>query len=206
MGQYYKGKKIGTCESMYYMRLSEAQELAKQGARDDDGITFESYLTDNATMFRFPFPDEDEGIPANCQYDKGFNIPAGDLEDVGHSTICVGNTHKNGFHNMNIMIPCPYSKDFKDLILDGKVKQSNGGAGEQFLTVRFQAIRDGKEKTIFECSRCGQLQRFSDDDIDKIKERAKEYFECYNREGKNLSYKGDQGLYDQAIKIINRIK
>ena len=41
MGQYLKQQKIGTCESMYYLTLSEAQALAKQEAQDDDGITFD---------------------------------------------------------------------------------------------------------------------------------------------------------------------
>jgi hypothetical protein len=204
MGQYLKGRKIGTCECMYYMRLSEAQELAEQGRKDDDGISFASYIDDNQTKFRFPFPDEDNGIPNNCQYNKSFKIPAGDIE-VGHQDICVSNSIDGG-DNVNIFIPCLYSKEFKQM----GIKTSYGGIGEQFLDVTMEAIRtdeNGKKvkKTIFECSRCHQMQRFSDEDVKKIKARATEYFKAvipYDTTGKNPAY---QGLFDYAMEVIKRI-
>jgi hypothetical protein len=204
MGQYLKGSKIGTCESMYYMRLEEAQKLARMGARDDDGIKFQDYLEDNETRFRFPFPDEDgcdHIILVGKSHEKGFDIPAGIIE-VDHSEICVGNEHRGGGHNVNIFLPCIHSEEFKKTGL----RLSNGGAGEQYLTVLFQAMREGKEKTIFACPRCGAQQRFGDEDIEKLKAYAMEYFEPYNREGKNAEYGGNQGLYDYAKKVIERIK
>jgi len=210
MGQYYKDRKIGTCECMYYMRLEEAQELAKQGARDDDGISFEEYLKDEETRWRFPFPDEDEGIEEDCKYNKGFDLPVGDVE-VNHSNLCFSHQNESGGHNVNVFIPCLHSKDFKDLEAwaNGKISLSTGGAGEQFLTVLFNAIRDGKEKTIFSCARCGQQQRFGDDDVEKIKERALEYYKDYKQIDEKTGYKreyGNQGLYEYAKKIIERIK
>lgn len=201
MGQYYKGRKIGTCERMYYMRLEEAEKLARLGAADDDGIKFKEYLTDNITAFRFPFPDEDAGLPDMIKHDKGFNLPAGGAE-VHHETICVSNDlqHSSG-GNVNIFLPCPYSDEFKA----AGIKTSTGGAGEQLLTVLYEGMRDGKKKTIFACARCGAQQRFSDEDVAKIKTRALEYFEPYNTEGKNKGFDGDQQRYDYAKKIIDRL-
>ncbi len=207
MGQYLGERKIGTCESMYYMRLKEAQKLAEQGAKDNDGILFSDYLKDDVTRFRFPFPTEDtpDGIgdirAMQEAWNKGFDIPAGCIE-VNHQTITTHNAHTEGGYGLNIFLPCPYSKAFRDLGL----KMSMGGAGEQFLTVRYQAIRDGKEKTIFACARCGQEQRFDDEDVENIKARAIEYFSVYDTRGKGDSYRGNQGLYDYATEIINRIK
>lgn len=204
MGQYFKDRKIGTCELMYYMRLDEAKELAKQGEKDDDGISFERYLTDNQTKFRFSFPDEDGKTNAeliSAKFDKGFNIPAGGVEEIGHGTITHNSTLKDGFHNINIFIPCPHSEEFKNL----GIKMSSGGAGEQWLTVLFQAIRDGKEKTVFACARCGEMQRFDDETVEKIKARAREHFEMYNEAGRAVG-SGNQGLYDYAMKVIDRIK
>lgn len=199
MGQYYKKSKIGTCESMYYMRLSEAQELAKHGAADDDGIKFSDYLTDGRTKWRFPFPDEDAGIPDDCKYNKSFMIPSGDIE-VGHGEICISNNIDGG-NNVNIFLPCPYSKEFKE----AGIRTSTGGPGQQMLKVVMEGMRDGKVKTIFECARCGEMQRFSDDDVEKIKKAAIEYFEPYDTTGKNPQYDGNQGLFDYAMEIIKRI-
>lgn len=204
MGQYYKNSKIGTCESMYYMRLDEAKKLAIMGAADDDGIKFQSMLEDNETRFRFPFPDEDgcdHIILVGKNFDKGFDIPAGIIK-VDHTEICVGSEHRGGGHNVNIFLPCIHSEEFKKTGL----RLSSGGAGEQYLTVLFQAMREGKEKTIFACPRCGAQQRFDDKDIETLKSYAMEYFEPYNCEGKNPGYSGDQKLYDYAKKIIERIK
>jgi len=160
MGQYYKGRKIGT---------------------------------------------EDNKSPAEFHslgYNRGFDIPAGKLEDVGHDRLCFHNTHNNGGYGINIFVPCPHSKEFAD----AGIKTSTGGAGEQFLTVLFEGIRDGKIKTIFACARCGQEQRFRDDGIVKIKDRAREYFAVYDRTGKGELYGGNQGLFDNAMKVIERIK
>lgn len=210
MGQYYKGEKIGTCDTMYYMRLGRAKQLAELGARDDDKIAFSDYLKDNVTKWRFAFPDEDthDTVQQNrWAHDKTFMLPAGGVE-VSHDTITIHNEHKKGGHGINIFVPCPHSKEFN-------IKMSSGGAGEQFVGVLFQAMRDHiggdgkivrKEKTIFQCARCGAMQRFSDEDIEKIKARTKEYFEVYNMKDKNPTYKGDQARYDYAMEVINRIK
>ena len=204
MGQYYKGQKIGTCEAMYYLRLNQAKKLAKEGQSDDDGISFKEYLNDDATMFRFPYPEEDGLSQVELLNDDTptFKLPAGCLDEVNHREKCYSNELKDGGHNVNIFLPCIYSEEFKKM----GIKTSHNGAGEQFLNIEFQTIRDGKEKTIFSCSRCGQLQRFTDEDIEKLKKRAIEYYEVYNEKGKNPTYNGNQKLYDRAMKIIDRIK
>lgn len=208
MGQYYKKRKIGTCETMYYMRLAEAQALAAQGARDDDGISFNNYLTDNTTRFRFPFPDED-GLTSDAYYknhEKSFLLPASDI-DVHHDTICVHNTHQGGGYGFNMFLPCPYSQEFKNLGLQVSI----GGQGSQYLHVLYEGVRNGEIKTIFACARCGQQQRFSTDDVERIKTQSREYYEGYKpmydvRNDKKVLIKGDELLYNNALKVIERIK
>lgn len=201
MGQYYKGDKIGTCENMYYLRLDEAQEMAALGLADDDGITFREYLEDNTTRFRFPWPNEERtGRPFVIREPfKTFELPC--PIEINHDAIVIHNTHKGGGYGMNIWIPCPHSPDFN-------LKTSNGGAGEQFVSIVFQAIRDGKEKTIFACARCQQQQRFEDAEVEAIKKRAVEYFSVYKRESEE-AYKlggGNKGLYEYAMTVIESIK
>lgn len=213
MGQYYKGRKIGTCERMYYMRQDEAEQLASIGARDDDGIEFKEYLSDNITAFRFPFPCEDKLTAqelGNVGHEKSISIPAGNLSDVGHNTICISNSPRNMLgHNVNIFIPCIYSQEFKD----SGLKLSNGGAGEQFLDILYTGNRYVNEtktgtmqkKTIFACSRCGQEQRFDDEAINIIKERAREYYTYLNQEGKNNPDETMQVRYNEIMETISRI-
>lgn len=181
MGQYYKGEKIGTCENMYYIRLSQAKKLAELGARDDDGITFKSMMTDNVTRFRFPWPDEDGREKAGLFYsnvtvhDRGFTIPVPEHIEVGHCDICVGNQPRNqSGHNVNIFLPCPHSEEFARLGL----RTSHGGVGQQHITIKYHAIRDGVRTTLFECARCGQLQRMSNEELAEIKTYAREHFEA----------------------------
>jgi len=208
MGQYYKGKKIGTCENMYYMTLREAQTLAGMGVQDDDQIPFSDYLKDGVTRFRFPFPNEEGKDLLSLKHDTSFILPVGDVE-VNHDRICISNELNGGGHNVNIFIPCLYSKEFKDM----GIKTSNAGVGEQMLGVKFQGMRlkegstiEFEEKTIFECSRCGQQQRFGSSDIEKIKARATEYYKVYDMTGKNPRYDGDQEKFNNAMKIINLLK
>ena len=201
MGQYYKGTKIGTCESMYYMRLSEAKKLARQGQADDDGIKFTEYLEDNVTRFRFPFPDEDQAEVTNTIYQldhvRSVSLPAEAISrSIDHDTITVANQDSDR-KNVNIFIPCPNSLDFN-------LKSSL--VPEVKLSILFQAIRDGKEKTIFACNRCGQQQRFSDEDIQTLKKYAMECFQYMDTTGKNEGYQGDQERYEFMCEVINRIK
>lgn len=207
MGQYLNGNKIGTCESMYYMRLQTAQELAKQGRADDDGISFKSYLSDNQTKWRFPFPDEDKGIPADCQYNKGFLVPADNIE-IDHSDICIHNAI-DGVHGFNIFLPCPYSKAWQEK----GISTSLGGVGRQFFKVVMEGLRDddrgGREvKTIYECARCDSMFRLDEVDTQLLKQQAIEYYEVYKPvisiEGKEIG--GNKGLYEYAMKVIDRIK
>ena len=197
MGQYYKGEKIGTCENMYYLNLATGQKLAEQSAADDDGVAFSEYLKDNITRWRFAWPEEDGAKFPDCGKDpfKVFSLPC--PVEVNHDRITVHNTHQGGGYGINIFLPCPHSSNFP-------LEMSRGGAGEQFISVKYQAIRDGAEKTIFACARCGHEQRFDDAETVKIKERAKEYFAVYHREEGQPG--GDESYYQYAMKIIERIK
>lgn len=207
MGQYYKGLKIGTCETMYYLTLPQAQELAKQGAMDDDDIAFADYISDEITKFRFCFPDEDgktqkELLQTN-NYQPHFRLYSYEgLEYIDHDTVVLRHELNDGGDSANIFIPCPYSKEFKDK----DIKMSIGGISEPKLDVIMQAIRQDKETTIFRCASCGQMFRLNDEAIEKLKAYNLKKFELLNQEGKNEPDEEKQKQYDYAIKVINRIR
>jgi hypothetical protein len=58
MGEYatYNGEniKLGTCESMYYLRADQRHLIS-------------GYRFDGGDRFRFPFPDEDDIEPGQCK-------------------------------------------------------------------------------------------------------------------------------------------
>jgi len=184
MGQYYNGTKIGTCENMYYLRLEKARKLAEMGACDDDNIPFLTYVNDGETRFRFPFPQEDEMADdlVNAQlFDEGFLVPCPEEVEISHATICMGSTLYNKTDNVNVFIPCLHSKEFKETGI-----KTSTPPFHQFLKVCYKAMRpkivNGEEtkelveSTLFECARCGQLQRVSHEEMEKIKEMATEYY------------------------------
>lgn len=186
MGQYYKDVKIGTCESMYYLRLDEALSLAKMGLKDDDGIPFSVYVSDEVTRFRFPFPDEDGKtlIGEEIKYDRGVPLYTGGIE-ILHKKICLSNFPAYT-HNVNIFLPCPYSEEFKAK----GIEISRGGAGESVLVVKMEGMRNGKRKAIFSCARCGEPQTLKDDDVVKLKEYNMEvYKETRDEDSRNAFYR-----------------
>ena len=166
MGQYYNNRKIGTCETMMYMRLEEAEQLAKCKAADDDGITFASMLTDNVTMFRFPFPDEDN-VKGNLlslpNHSPSFPLHLPPDFEINHSTVTIS----HGQPNVNYFIPCPHSPDCT-------IKHSPLSA--PMINIMYQAMRDGEKATLYECSTCGQLQRCSREEMAEVVEYNRELF------------------------------
>lgn len=214
MGQYFKGKKIGTCEDMYYMNLEEAKKLADLGFRDDDGIAFSEYINDNQTRWRFPWPGElSEKDTRNGSHDTTFILPISDMP-ISHRNILLSSSDSKGERNINISLPCPNSSEFKKI---KGISITSHNSIEQFVAVSFQAMRlidendtgvsEMKEKTIFACARCGHMQIFKEVGIAHIRQRSLEYFEPYNMTGKSDYYMGgNQAKYDYAKKIIELIK
>ncbi len=167
MGQYYKNNKIGTCEMMYYLRLNTAKKLAQQNERDDDGIPFRDYVTDDITKFRFPFPSEDgKELLTISNHAPTVRFQAFNLNlDHGNMCLSTGNTN-----NINVFIPCVYSQNFKDLVVDRKISSSS--VGTQYIDVLMQAVRMGRTRTVFQCPQCKNMAWFTEDDISKWKEQV----------------------------------
>lgn len=202
MGQYYKGKKIGTCENMYYIRMEFAKKRAEVGGRDDDGITFAEMLIDDATRFRFPFPEEDhlanDIIDSPTTPSVKFGI--GSIE-VEHVEMCISSNSRN-LSNVNIFLPCLHSKAFKNLL---QIIQTSP-IPECEVSILFQAMRNGKEKTIFGCVRCDAQQWFEDKEIEELKAYFIDSIKHRNQENRNSPDEQLQQEYERLMEIISRIK
>lgn len=127
MGEYarFRGEsvKIGTCESMYYLRADQRGEVT--------GYDFASCLDE--IRFRFPFPDEDALGPGSFEdYDRGVRIPGWRLPaDYEHN----GSVQFRAEPGYLLSIPCPeqYAREgnegLQTVTPEGLVIHRNGWHG-----------------------------------------------------------------------------
>ena len=137
MGEYatYNGKriKIGTCESLYYLRADQASLVAhEEGSANPTGD-----MKDGSQWFRFrfPFPDED------C-------IKPGEFDDFDR-----------GFHVPGVVVPKGVHEDAPDKACVKKPWRRGKGAGEAGVEIVQQRVFEGKLVTVCQCRKCGELYR-----------------------------------------------
>lgn len=105
MGEYakYHGQsvKIGTCESMYYLRADQAHLVTPEHGNVDP-------VRDRAEIrFRFPFPAEDGTEPGDFDYplpDLIVNYPDDLPAEHGNVTV---QTEQSAPRRMSAYLPCP---------------------------------------------------------------------------------------------------
>lgn len=162
MGEYamYEGSeiKIGTCESLYYLRADQAHLIS--------GYDLGSEQARKYFRYRFPFPDEDQIEPgAFDKYDRGFRVDGARevLKMAEHDTI-----QFKASGGYLVSLPCP-EQDSEDgfdaskgtvTLGDGSTHPyrvgRNGFAGALF--VQQQRWWDGALVTVMACA-CGALWR-----------------------------------------------
>ena len=169
MGEYcYYHKeavKLGTCESLYYIRHGDlvrmiaAGEVEKMPGNDAP----EAYL-DGSYRFRFPFPDEDDLRPFTYQdYDRAFVVSvtgAGLLFTDEHYTVGASFQPRGGGYNVNVSLPCPQSADFD------QVKSS--GITWQVVEIVQQRPIDGDLWTVVRCPYCHAAWRLPTEEAVKL--------------------------------------
>ena len=152
MGEYLNGIKLGTCEDLYYVRLTDLQRM--KGAGD--------YLTPaNGYRYRFPFPEEDTMQAGNYDpYNKGYPVSLSQTAspklyalmtsaDYKHMTVCHSASY-HGTHNVNMIMPCPLSKEFSNT---KEIRLSAGGASIAVVIEQLKWV-DGEIWTVISCPYC----------------------------------------------------
>ncbi len=182
MGEYtLTGEKLGTCESLYYIRFDEM--LAIKDEESEYGSTLgEEYIQDGF-WYRFPWPDEDRQTfrshHGRRDYSRAFRflIPRGLVNFPHNPSMCVyvhPHGEENGGNNINVFIPCPQS----DRFIDSPDLYAHQGYKERkhdLIEVYMRIIREGQLQTVFRCPYCEQSFRLEDEDLAKITEHLKQY-------------------------------
>jgi hypothetical protein len=154
MGEYIDGIKIGTCESMYYARITDLQKM---------GVKALPYLDPaNGFRYRFPFPEEDNIIVGHYDpYNKGLLVFLSSglapklnalltSEEIDHYEICKGVSYNNAI-NVNVFFPCPLSHN-------PPKNMSKNGASHAVVIRQLKQV-DGKLWTVVDCPYCGRAFR-----------------------------------------------
>lgn len=142
--------KIGTCESMYYLRADQRHLV--------DYRFTEDVLT--AIRFRFPFPAEDNVKPGDFEdYNYGFGVygyePPGEIDHYSVQYRAGGK-----FGGLLASLPCPLSTDAEVLQKQTTIKVSMHFNGFGPTTkIRQQRAWAGVWATVLECAPCGALYR-----------------------------------------------
>lgn len=154
MGEYgkYQGRqiKLGTCESMYYLRESQRGLIqAESGSVNvNSSDRFE-------IRFRFPWPDEDDVAPgAFDPYDRGvpaLGFPA--AQCCEHYDVQFASS-RTGYL---IALPCPEGPHARS---DIRVMR-NGFQGASVLCQQ-KILRDGRIVPVLRCGGCGAMWREED--------------------------------------------
>ena len=176
MGEYaeYRGGriKIGTCESMYYLRADQAR-LVRALPGNVDPVRDRGEI-----RFRFPFPDEDALKPGSFDdYGRGVRIPGGWHlpAEYEHS----GSVQFSGKPGYLLSLPCPEAfraegdSFHTDVTLDGGATlrvHRNGFSGGYEVTQ--QRSIEGEWWTVVDCGSCGHAWRLPPD-------LAAEVAECF---------------------------
>lgn len=149
--------KIGTCESMYYLRADQ-RHLVRATSGNVNPNSSDAY----SIRFRFPWPDEDHIRPGEFDnYERaiaahGFAAPSG----VEHYSVQF--TAHTGY---NVCLPCPEGQPGAtpglSTTVNGMTVHRNGFGGAVKL-VQQKLLKDGRLVPVCMCGGCGAMWRLED--------------------------------------------
>lgn len=173
MGEYARFNndsiKIGTCEDMYYLRLSDAHRVQPVRGNVDP-------VKDKGLRFRLPFPDEDDIQPGHYQeYNRGLRLYqmvksevnpkqkfAADyspdwLKEAKPGSIQL--THDSG---LLVNVPCHHGVKLPEIT--GATVFWNGKSHSMELS-SIKTLEDGSVVPVVKCRHCGEAWRTTWDEV-----------------------------------------
>jgi hypothetical protein len=155
MGEYAIRKsdgadiKIGTCETMYYLRYSDRDKVkARSGNIDpmDESII-------NQIRWRLPYPDEDHIQPGDYEPFRGAMLYGFENPDTVNEP---GILQKSTKYGLLMNIPCYHGEKLPENY--GEIKVFWNGKGPAY-ELRHLKFIDGEPWGVYGCIECGQEWR-----------------------------------------------
>lgn len=149
--------KIGTCESMYYIRFSQRGDVDYGWpALSDDKEKLDPFL------YRFPDPREDGTLPGEYESAWGgvkLSIPGfwGTLEGVDHG--CIQATAREGYL---FNLPCPEGNPEMYKGPYGTAPQAHRNGGTTTVIINAQRWYAGHLALVVQCAGCQRSIRLQD--------------------------------------------
>lgn len=167
MGEYarYNGKevKIGTCESMYYLRYEDKNKVAYIPGNVNAG-------TESNLFWRLPFPDEDNvQIGHYDRHDRGerlykkddetnYYVDFSDAETVD-SVGTIQLTHPSG---LLVNVPCYHGEKLPE---GNDIKAFWNGKSWFYELAHVKNMPDGSVLPVVRCRHCQRMWRYDWNDI-----------------------------------------
>ena len=163
MGEYAKlggeSIKIGTCESMYYLRWNDRFRVDPQPGNVDP-------QKDAGLFFRLPFPDEDELLPGEySDYQRGYRLGRKDRqywEDWTPDGLDEADPGNVQLHHqpsgLLLSVPCHHGTKLPDV---GEARAHWNGKKHALELAHVKSMPDGTLRPVYRCRFCGSM--WSDD-------------------------------------------
>jgi len=164
--------KIGTCESMYYLRYEDRAKVSRLENSLDAS-------TETNLFWRLPYPDEDNVQIGNYEvYNRGERLCRGEgdccVDFSDPSTIespgAVQLTHPSG---LLVSVPCYHGEKLPE---GNEIKAHWNGKSWSYELAFVKNLEDGTVWPVVHCRHCGRMWRYEWSEIlpylhGKIKER-----------------------------------
>jgi hypothetical protein len=205
MGEYAKVKgtgesvKIGTCESMYYLRADQVRQVWHEHGNVDPARDTASLL------YRFPFPREDGESPGG--FDSAWpsfrlHVPIPDIEH-GLTQFTAGNG--NGYL---VSLPCPESAPVTQpgaRVLENGLRIGLNGYGGSVNLVAQRVLGD-RLVAVGECRGCGRLFRWPTiEDVQPVLDELERKAEEQQRTAERNNTPGNADVAREYVEIARRI-
>jgi len=137
--------KIGTCESMYYLRFEDRRNVTLDTGSVDPATT-------KGLFFRLPFPDEDHVPPGSYQsFDRGVLL-ASDFSVEGTEPGNIQLKHESG---LLANVPCYHGIKIPDL---GEGRAFWNGKSPNFWELcALKSVGDNTVIPVFRCRYCRKM-------------------------------------------------
>jgi len=167
MGEYakYNGQsvKIGTCESMYYLRYSQRHDVQAEAHSLDPATT-------TGLFWRLPFPDEDAVPPGSFkEHNRGFRLyrngtgtasnPVEDFNPEGLEPGTIQLSHPSG---LMVNVPCHHGAKLPEV---GGANSFWNGRTWHLELASIKNLPDGTFRPVVHCRFCGQMWSFDWSDV-----------------------------------------